>query len=79
MRILDLVIPDSGVTDAASPEFCLNLLQVMTLATEGKNYLAEMQCRSLIPEEDLVNAACAVDGFRYPMVKVRRPVSARAM
>ena len=70
VRILDLVHPTSGVSGEASPQFCLQLLQCMTLATEGKNYLAEMQCRAVISEEDLVNSICSVDGFRFPFVKV---------
>jgi hypothetical protein len=60
----------SGGAGGAGSQFCLRLLQVMVWATEGRNIMSEMQCRSVLAEEDIVNALSTLDGYRNPVTKV---------
>jgi hypothetical protein len=76
VRILDIIM---GVEAGRSPEgampssaFCQRLLLVMIWATEGMNLLSEMQCRSVLAAEDIVHALTVIDGFRFPVIKVRQ-------
>jgi hypothetical protein len=57
--------------EQATSGFCQRVLLVMIWATEGMNLLSEMQCRSVLAADDIVSAVSSIDGFRFPVVKVR--------
>lgn len=49
-------------SEGEEERFCMTLISLMTLCTEGKNPLTEKQCHSMLSESDVVHTIAKIDG-----------------